>query len=114
MSKQDRFDLTLNMVAVLRLIMPDINISAVTALQAIHPEGREMALSIGANIIMPNLTPALYRKEYKLYENKPFMDEDAEETLMKLENRIRKSGFEIGYGEWGDSIHFKKKKTILL
>ncbi len=71
MTKQERFDLALNMIAVLRLLMPDINIAAATALQAIDPAGREKALAVGANIIMPNLTPCEYREEYQLYEINP-------------------------------------------
>lgn len=108
-SKQERFDLALKMIAVLRLLMPDINIAAATALQAIDPAGREKALTIGANIIMPNLTPCDYRKEYQLYEDKPCLDEDAELCKNCLEARIEISGCEIGYGEWGDSIHFKNR-----
>jgi biotin synthase len=107
-TKQERFDLALKMVAVLRLLMPDINIAAATALQAIDPAGREKALTVGANIIMPNLTPCNYRKEYQLYENKPCLDEDAELCRNCLEARIELAGCEIGYGEWGDSKHFKK------
>jgi biotin synthase len=106
MSKQKRFDLALNMIAVLRLLMPDINIAAATALQAIDPAGREKALAIGANIIMPNLTPVKYRKEYQLYEDKPCLDEDKELCRNCLEARIEMSGCEIGYDEWGDSKHF--------
>lgn len=106
MSKQERFDLTLNMIAVLRLMMPDINIAAATALQAIDPTGREKALAVGANVIMPNLTPVNYRKEYQLYENKPCLDEDKELCRNCLEARIEMSGNEIGFGEWGDSKHF--------
>ncbi len=106
MSKQKRFDLTLNMIAVLRLVMPDINIAAATALQAIDPTGREKALAVGANVIMPNLTPVNYRKEYQLYENKPCLDEDKELCRNCLEARIEMSGNEIGFGEWGDSKHF--------
>ncbi|MFY9153027.1 MAG: [FeFe] hydrogenase H-cluster radical SAM maturase HydE [Prolixibacteraceae bacterium] len=108
-SKQERFDLALKMIAALRLLMPDINIAAATALQAIDPAGREKALTIGANIIMPNLTPSDYRKEYQLYEDKPCLDEDAELCKNCLEARIEISGCEIGYGEWGDSIHFKNR-----
>jgi biotin synthase len=107
-SKQDRFNLALKMIATLRLLMPDINIAAATALQAIDPAGREKALTIGANIIMPNLTPCSYRKEYQLYEDKPCLDEDAELCRNCLEARIELAGCEIGYGEWGDSKHFKK------
>lgn len=105
-SKQERFDLALKMVATLRLLMPDINIAAATALQAIDPAGREKALAIGANVLMPNLTPCDYRKEYQLYEDKPCLDEDAELCKNCLEARIELSGCEIGYGEWGDSKHF--------
>ncbi len=107
-TKQERFDLALKMVATLRLLMPDINIAAATALQAIDPAGREKALTIGANILMPNLTPTKYRKEYQLYEDKPCLDEDAELCKNCLEARIEISGCEIGYGEWGDSKHFTK------
>jgi biotin synthase len=106
MSRQDRFGLALNMIAVLRLLMPDINIAAATALQAIDTNGREKALAIGANIIMPNLTPCKYRKEYQLYQDKPCLDEDAELCSNCLEARIELARFEIGYGEWGDSKHF--------
>lgn len=109
-SKQKRFDLTLKMIAVLRLLMPDINIAAATALQAIDPAGREKALKVGANVIMPNLTPCTYRKEYQLYEDKPCLDEDAELCRNCMEARVEIAGSEVGYGEWGDSLHFAKRK----
>jgi biotin synthase len=110
MSKIDRFYLSLKMVAVLRIMMKDINIAATTAMQAIDPLGREKAIKVGANIIMPNLTPTLYREDYLLYEDKPCTDEDAEECKRCLEARIHMAGGEIGYGEWGDSKHFKNRK----
>jgi len=108
-TKAERFDLSLKMIACLRLLMPDINIAAATALQAIDPAGREKALAVGANVIMPNLTPCIYRKEYQLYEGKPCLDEDAELCRNCLEARIEISGNEIGYGEWGDSKHFANR-----
>ncbi|HBL75190.1 MAG: [FeFe] hydrogenase H-cluster radical SAM maturase HydE [Bacteroidetes bacterium GWF2_42_66] len=108
-TRQERFDLALKMVATLRLLMPDVNIAAATALQAIDPVGREKAVKVGANIIMPNLTPCDYRKEYQLYEGKPCLDEDASLCKNCLEARIEISGSEIGYGEWGDSKHYLRK-----
>jgi biotin synthase len=108
-SKQERFDLALKMVASLRILMPDINIAAATALQAIDPAGREKALTIGANILMPNLTPCDYRREYQLYEDKPCLDEDAELCRNCLEARIELAGCEIGYDDWGDSLHYKRR-----
>jgi len=59
--------------------MKDINIVAATALQAIDPIGREKAVKIGANILMPNITPGKYRDSYKLYDNKPCTDDSAED-----------------------------------
>jgi len=108
--KMDRFYLALKMVAILRIMMKDINIAATTAMQAIDPLGREKAVKVGANIIMPNLTPTKYREDYLLYEDKPCTDEDAEECKRCLEARIHMAGSEVGYGEWGDSKHFEKRK----
>ncbi|MFA8300492.1 MAG: [FeFe] hydrogenase H-cluster radical SAM maturase HydE [Hyphomicrobiales bacterium] len=110
MPKIERFRLALRMIAVLRILMKDINIAAATALQAIDPIGREKALKVGANIIMPNVTATDYRKDYLLYEDKPCIDEEADECKNCLEARIHLAGDKIGYNEWGDSIHFKNKK----
>lgn len=109
LSKMDRFYLSLKMVAVLRILMKDINIAATTAMQAIDPQGREKALQAGANIIMPNLTPTRYREDYLLYEDKPCTDEDVETCRRCLEARIKMAGDEVGYGEWGDSKHFANR-----
>jgi len=110
MPLEDRFQLALNMIAVLRIMMKDINIASATALQAIDPIGREKALMIGANIIMPNITPGMYRDNYKLYENKPCTSEEAADCNSCLEARIHLTGNKIGYNDWGDSTHFKKRQ----
>ena len=107
-----RFDLSLKMVAILRIMMKDINIAATTAMQTIDPQGREKALLAGANVIMPNLTPVRYRQDYLLYENKPCLDEEASDCQTCLEARIRIAGDTIAYGEWGDSRHFQKRRTM--
>ncbi len=106
----DRFTLTLKMISLLRILMKDINIAAATALQAIDPIGREKAIKVGANIIMPNVTPGMYRDNYKLYENKPCTDEEAEDCTNCLEMRIGITGDDIGYGEWGDSKHYYNRR----
>lgn len=107
--KKERFDMSLKMVALLRIMMKDINIAATTAMQAIDKQGREKALKVGANIIMPNLTPVKYREDYLLYEDKPCLDEDASECRNCLEARIHMAGDEIGFNEWGDSKHYAKR-----
>jgi biotin synthase len=109
---EDRFDLSLKMIATLRILMKDINIAAATALQAIDPLGREKALKVGANIIMPNITPGMYRNDYALYENKPCVDEEPEQCRQCLDTRIQMADGEIGYSEWGDSKHFLKRAAI--
>jgi biotin synthase len=104
-----RFDLTLKMIAILRIMMKDINIVAATALQAIDPVGREKAVKIGANIIMPNITPGRYRDSYRLYDNKPCTDDSAEDCQSCLEVRVSLADSEVIYGEWGDPIHYEKR-----
>jgi biotin synthase len=108
---RERFLLSLKMVALLRIMMKDINIAATTAMQTIDPQGREKALLVGANVLMPNLTPVKYRQSYLLYQNKPCLDEEADECKSCLEARIALAGDEIGFGEWGDSKHFKKRTS---
>jgi biotin synthase len=109
LSQERRLELTLNMVAVLRLLIPDINIAATTALQVLHPEGREMAVLAGANIIMPNMTLPKHRSDYLIYEHKPGVDDDAALSKSKLEQNLHNAGIIIGYGEWGDSRHFYRE-----
>ncbi len=103
---QTRFDLSLKMIAVLRIMMKNINIAAATAMQAIDKLGREKAIKVGANVIMPNITPGTYRDNYKLYENKPCTDEEREDCKTCLEMRIALTSNDIAYDEWGDSKHF--------
>lgn len=103
---RERFDLSLKMYALLRILMKDINIAAPTALQAIDPLGREKAIKVGANVVMPNITPGTYRDEYDLYENKPCTDDAAEDCKSCLEARIQLTGDEIGYGVQGNSKHY--------
>jgi len=103
---EERLKLSIKMLAILRLIMKDINMAATTALQAINIEGRADAIRAGANILMPNITPGIYRNSYKLYDNKPGTNENAEDSAANLAQLARLAGAEIGYGEWGDSKRF--------
>ena len=105
---EKRLELALKMVATLRLLMPDINIAATTALQVLHPEGREMAVLAGANIIMPNMTLPEFRPNYLIYDHKPGVSDDAALSKSKLEQNLQNIGIPIGYSEWGDSRHFVK------
>ncbi|MFC2102539.1 [FeFe] hydrogenase H-cluster radical SAM maturase HydE [Bacteroidota bacterium] len=108
----ERLELSLNMVATLRIMMKEINIAATTAMQTIDPQGRERALLAGANVMMPNLTPIKYKQNYLLYNHKQGVDDDAEETKEAMEENIRQAGETIAYGEWGDSKHYDLRRTI--
>lgn len=99
----DSFTTTLKMLALARLLMPDINMVASTALQSIHPRGLELGLKAGANVVMPVLTPAINRQQYRLYENKQFKE------VAQLTQEIEASGFTVGLWEWGDSRHYGKR-----
>ena len=103
-----RLNLALKMVAILRTLMPDINIAATTALQTIEKNGREQAIQIGANVLMPNITPRKYRDDYFLYENKPVSGQSREDDLKNLEKSLQVIGHRIGYSVQGNSKHFKK------
>ncbi|MBN1117700.1 MAG: [FeFe] hydrogenase H-cluster radical SAM maturase HydE [Bacteroidales bacterium] len=108
----ERFQLSLKMIALLRILMPEINIASATALQAIDKLGREKALKVGANVIMPNITPGQYRNDYHLYQNKPCTDDSAEDCKTCLEARVALAGNTIGYSSWGDSKFFLNRNNI--
>lgn len=86
---------TLHLISVLRLMFPYALIPATTALGTIHPEGRELGLQAGANVLMPNLSPVSVRKKYDLYENKICTGEEAAQCRGCLENRVEKAGYRI-------------------
>lgn len=101
-----RFELTLKVLAILRIIMKDINIAATTALQSIDKLGREKAIQVAANVFMPNITPQSYRKNYNLYDNKPCIAESPVECKSCTAARITLANGEVAFGEAGDAKHY--------
>lgn len=87
--------LTVRLVAVLRLMFPHALIPATTALGTLHPHGREMALSAGANVVMPNLSPKSVRKLYEIYQNKLASNEEAAESVDKLKKQVENAGYNV-------------------
>ena len=88
-------DLTLTLLSIIRLMNPDILLPATTALGTIDFRGRELGILHGANVVMPNLSPAAHRKDYSLYDNKICTGEEAAECLNCLKGRMRSIGYEI-------------------
>ena len=105
----ERLELSLKMVALLRMLMPDINIAATTAMQTLDPKGREKAILAGANVVMPNLTLSEVRKDYQIYQGKPGIEEDAAITSSGLEKALEDMKIPIGFNRWGDSLHYGKR-----
>jgi len=89
------FTLSLRLVAILRLMHPYALIPATTALGTVNPQGRELGIKAGANVVMPNLSPEEVRKKYLLYDNKICIGEDIEMCLGCIEKRIDSIGYEL-------------------
>lgn len=79
----------------MRLMFPYALIPSTTSLGTIHPQGRELGLKAGANVIMPNLTPVGVRKLYSLYENKICTGEETAQCRGCLEHRVKSAGYKI-------------------
>lgn len=88
-------DLTLRLIALLRLIFPKALIPSTTALGTLHPMGREKGLKCGANVVMPNLSPVKTRKKYDLYDNKICTGEESAQCRSCLEQRVKSTGYKI-------------------
>ncbi len=106
---EEREVLTLRMISLLRILLPTINIAATTALQTLDPEGLEKGLMAGANVVMPNLTPMKYRKDYNLYQGKVHVEDTLDEVLKILGNRCGVIGRNVELENPGDPIHFTNR-----
>ncbi len=92
---QGSFELTLFLIGILRLMIPNALIPATTALGTINPLGREKGILAGANVVMPNLSPVRVRKKYELYDNKICTGEEAAECRFCLQNRMEGIGYRL-------------------
>jgi len=100
---EERFMLGLKMIALLRLLMPDINIAAATALEVLNPRGRERGIQAGANVFMPNITPREERGQYNLYNRKTLLQDG-----LSLEEILSEGNIPVGFGQWGDSKAWRR------
>ena len=105
--KGDNGELTLFLLAIIRLLLPSALIPATTALGTIDSEGREKGILAGANVVMPNLSPLDVRKKYLLYDNKICTGDEAAECHRSLEQRMNGLGYDVVISR-GD---FKSEKT---
>lgn len=88
-------EMTLFLLAVIRLMLPKVLLPATTALGTIHSRGRELGILAGGNVVMPNLSPVKVRKKYALYDNKICTGEEAAECRGCLGNRMESIGYKL-------------------
>ncbi|MDE6950544.1 MAG: [FeFe] hydrogenase H-cluster radical SAM maturase HydE [Lachnospiraceae bacterium] len=103
-------ELTLVLLAMIRVLLPSVLLPATTALGTLHRQGLEMGIQAGANVCMPNLTPDAVRDQYALYEGKTVENggmKDEKQALDALKERMEKIGYRIVEGR-GDRKNFVK------
>lgn len=101
-------ELTVFLLSIIRLMLPEVLLPATTALGTIHPEGRKLGFQAGANVCMPNLSPGDVREKYTLYDNKLSSGSEAAECLAQLGAQIESAGYRLSM-ERGDHIRMKGK-----
>ena len=88
-------ELTVYLLAIIRLMLPKVLLPATTALGSICKDGREQGILAGANVIMPNLSPEDVREKYLLYNNKLHTGSDAAENKRLLEEQMAVIGYQV-------------------
>lgn len=88
-------DMTIRLLSIIRLMLPNVLLPATTALGTVSPNGRERGIIAGANVIMPNLSPSDVRGKYMLYNNKISTGDEAAENLAHLKKSMASIGYEV-------------------
>ncbi|MBR6515069.1 MAG: [Clostridia bacterium] len=101
--KNGSLELTCYLLSIVRLIHPHILLPSTTALGTIHPEGRQLGILAGANVVMPNLSPEDAKSKYTLYDNKLHSGAESAKELNKLKELMSTIGYEVTLDR-GDSI----------
>lgn len=105
-------NLTLKTMAVARIVLKDVHIPATTALSTLDKNGRKLGLDAGANVIMPNFTPTVYKEKYAIYKNKNRTEGNTEFILSKIKDTIYLSGRKLSVGK-GHSLKTEFTKSTI-
>jgi biotin synthase len=100
-------ELTIFMISLIRLTLPQALIPATTALATVDPFGREKGIKAGANVCMPNLSPMSVRKKYLLYDNKVCTGDESAQCRRCLERRMESIGYRTVVSK-GDAFSWNK------
>ncbi|MCE5219963.1 MAG: [FeFe] hydrogenase H-cluster radical SAM maturase HydE [Clostridium sp.] len=90
--KADNFTMSLKAMALVRLLLPDSNVPATTAMESLNRNGRIIALSSGANVVMPNITEGEYRKLYAIYPGKICINDTPNQCWNCINGKIASIG----------------------
>ncbi len=93
--KNGTMELTLYMLAILRIMLPGSLLPSTTALGSINDDGRVHGILAGANVVMPNLSPLDVREKYMIYDNKVSTGIEAAEYLDLLKEQMREIGYQV-------------------
>lgn len=88
-------ELTIRLLAIIRILHPHVLLPATSALGTMHPTGRERAVNAGANVVMPNLSPQDTRALYAIYNNKLSTGSEAAESAADIRARMKAIGYEV-------------------
>ena len=88
-------------VSAIRLLLPEANIPATTAMETLQPGARELMLRSGANVVMPNVTEGEARRKYALYPGKACVADTPDHCRACMDGRIRAMGRTVGKGAGG-------------
>lgn len=105
-------ELALRTMAVMRIMMPDINIPATTAMESLHPKGRIRALQCGANVVMPNVTEGEYRRLYELYPGKICVNDTPTQCRSCIGIKIASIGRTVGLSYGGHNGRLPQKEKL--
>jgi biotin synthase len=90
-------DITKRLYSIFRLMFPNVLLPSTTALNSINDNGRIKGIMAGANVVMPNLSPADVRENYALYDGKISSAAEAAEGLAQLETQLASIGYHINW-----------------
>jgi biotin synthase len=91
-------ELVLKMIALTRIMTKNTNIPATTSLTTIDPQNLVKSLMAGANVIMPDFTPIIYRRLYEIYPGKGSNPAEPAEIIDGIKRDVEGAGRLIGPG----------------
>ena len=93
--KAGSVELTLFLMSLCRIMLPDVLLPATTALGTAQSDGRVRGVLAGCNVVMPNLSPKAVREKYMLYNNKAGVQDTAAESIRKLTEQMESINYKV-------------------